>query len=138
MAVFLTIITGVLVFVAGQIILRLFIDPWQRQRECIAQIAQTLSYYANIYSNPGSSNEDIARAASTETRRLASELNASCYRIPCYSMWSRFTLFPDLSAVNEARRQLIALANSTQQGDGLINGERVDRIRAILNIADDQ
>lgn len=138
MAVFLTIISGVAVFVLGQIALKLFVDPWQRQRECVAHIAYILLYYANVYSNPGVVTKEKNDEASVETRRAASELVASSYRIPCYSFVSKSQMFPTLETINEVRKQLIGLSNSTHDGDPLTNGARVDKIRTLLRIPDDE
>ncbi|MHA1279697.1 MAG: hypothetical protein ACTSQ8_21040 [Candidatus Helarchaeota archaeon] len=138
MTVFFTIISGVVVFVLGQIALKLFVEPWQRQRDCVAQIAHVLMYYANVYSNPGLGTEERNSEASVETRRVASELIASCYRIPFYRIVSRSPLFPSMDEVNDARKHLIGLSNSTHDGEPLKNGARVNKIRQMLKIPDDE
>lgn len=132
MAVFLTIISGVLVFVIGQTVLKLFVEPWQKQRECIAKIANLLLYYGNVYSNPGVGTEEKNREASQETRRIASELIESHYRIPMYSKLSRTGLFPSIETMREATRLLIGLSNSTHNGDPDRNSARVCKIRSLL------
>ena len=134
MSVFLTIISGVAVFVIGQIILKLFVEPWQLQRECIAKIAHHLLLYANVYSNPGVGTDEANREASAETRKLAAELIASCRRIPFYDVLSSWKLFPKMEQILEAQKNLIGLSNSTHSGDPLHNASRSDKIKEALGI----
>lgn len=47
-----TVVSGVLVFVLGQIILELLIKPYKKYKELKSEIAYSLVYYAYIYSNP--------------------------------------------------------------------------------------
>ncbi len=138
MDVFLTVLSGVTVFVLGQFVFKLVIEPWQRQRECIALIAHHLIYYANVYSNPGVGTDERNHEASLETRKLAAELTASCYRIPMYETFSKLPLFPSLPVVRDARSQLIGLSNSTKDGNPDHNFSRIYRIRKLLQIQDDE
>jgi hypothetical protein len=130
---FLTILAGVAVFVLGQFFLKLVIDPWQKQRECIADIAYKLIYYADVCLNPGLGKSERNHEASIETRKLAAELTASCYRIPMYACLSRLRFFPSLAKVREARRMLTGLSRG-QDSDN--NATRIDRIRELLAIED--
>lgn len=134
MSIFLTIISGVAVFVLGQTILKLFVDPWQAQRECLANIAHHLLLYANVYSNPGVGTDEVNREASVETRKLASQLIASCHRIPFYERLSKTKLFPAMETILEVQKNLIGLSNSTHSGDPLHNSSRSDKIKNLLGI----
>ncbi len=53
-----TILGGVFVYVAGQLLTRFFIDPYHEYRKCVGEIADALIFYANIYSNPGLSTRE--------------------------------------------------------------------------------
>lgn len=134
MSIFLTIISGVAVFLLGQTVLKLFVEPWQVQRECIAKIAHHLLLYANVYANPGVGTDEANREASTETRKLASELIASCRRIPFYDALSKWGVFPRMESILEAQKNLIGLSNSTHSGDPLHNASRSDKIKELLDI----
>ena len=111
--------SGVFVFVIGQTILKLFVEPWQKQRECIAKIAHHLLLYANVYSNPGVGTPEANSEASMETRKLASELIASCHRIPFYKFLASMKLLPAIEKILEVQKHLIGLSNSTHSGDPL-------------------
>ena len=134
MSIFLTIISGVAVFVIGQTILKLFVEPWQVQRECIAKIAHHLLLYANVYSNPGVGTDEANMEASTATRKLSAELIASCLRIPFYDALSSWKLFPKMKQIVEAQKNLIGLSNSTHSGDPLHNASCSVKIKEALGI----
>jgi hypothetical protein len=57
MTVFLTVFSGTLVFVVGQIILQFFIVPVQEFFKTIAAIAHARIEVADVTSNPGSSQK---------------------------------------------------------------------------------
>lgn len=50
--IFTTVVSGTLVFVVGQIILKFIIEPIHKQKEIIGEIADALIYYANLYTHP--------------------------------------------------------------------------------------
>ncbi len=128
------IISGVFVFVLGQIILKLFVEPWQMQRECIAKISNHLLMYSNVYSNPGAISEKKTIEVSTQTRELASAFVASCYRIPAYKLISKLSMFPSIHVVKNIQRNLIGLSNSLYDGEGRHNSEMVEEIKSLLKI----
>ena len=49
----ITIISGILIFVIGDFLKSLFVEPIHILRGLIGEIADSLVYHANIYSNPG-------------------------------------------------------------------------------------
>lgn len=53
LSVFGTIISGVLVFVLGQIFIEFYLYPKKELNELRGKISWALVYYANVYSNPG-------------------------------------------------------------------------------------
>lgn len=137
MNIFLTITIGVTIFVFGQIFLKLFIDPWQLQRECIAKISHHLLLYRHVYSNPGVLSEEKNRDVGNEARKLASELIASCNRIPFYKFLSKSGLFPTIKTISKVQRNLIGLSNSTfdvlpNQAD--VNTETIKEIKESLRL----
>ena len=66
----MTIISGVFVFILGQLVLKLIIEPIQEFRKTLADIAFALIEYANIYSNPGYAGNELENKASEEFRKL--------------------------------------------------------------------
>ena len=128
--IFITIISSVLIFVTGQIILKLIIEPWQLQRECFVKISHHLLLYASIFSNPGVREQSETKNALFETRKLASELVAAAsIRVPCYNLFSKIKIFHSMEKVIKVKENLIFLSNSQ---DSLKNGEKIDEMKELL------
>lgn len=95
MTVFITIISGVAVFVLGQIVLKIFIEPWQEYLQFKGKLSASLTYYANVYSNPGCGKPDLNDEARIETRKLASDLDSIINKVVFYDFYSCIKLFPE-------------------------------------------
>ncbi len=134
MTIFITVLSGVFVFVLGQIILKLFVDPWQKQRECIANISNHILMYSYMYSSPGMMDKEIINQVSNETRGLASELIASCSRMPFYKAMTFTKLVLDLKTVKEVQSNLIGLSNSMYKDERQRNDVRIEKIKDLLKI----
>ena len=76
--IFLTVISGVLVFVLGQLFNEYFLKPIQSYKQLRAKIAYNLTLYAHFYMNPlkiTQKNEDYSNA-SYDLRKLAAEVDS--------------------------------------------------------------
>ena len=138
MTVFLTVLSGVITFVLGQLILKLLVDPVNDFRRTVADVALSLIEYANIYSN-GAAEIEIERKASEEFRRLSSRLNAQMYLIPCYRCTAKLFGLPSRDKVVDSAKNLIGLSNGVLRpvSDGnviLVNLKRANEIRNALGI----
>ena len=137
MDIFLTIFSGVTVFVAGQVFLKLVIEPVHRFKATVSDISYALVYYADIYTNPGVTGEERETDAKQKLRTLSSELNAATYLIPKYE-WARlFFGLPQRDKVVEAAGTLIGLSNSLHDSKfnrGMVNFGRYQKICTNLNI----
>jgi hypothetical protein len=137
MTVFLTVLSGVITFVLGQLIIKLFVDPVHDFRRVIADIALVLIEYANVYANPGVAGSEIEKKVSEDLRRLSSRLNAQTYLIPCYSITAKVFGLPSRNKVLDATSNLIGLSNAVFKSASdlvLVNVERADKIRNTLGI----
>ena len=81
MSPFWTIITGVIVFCAGQFVLKFIIELAQEQAKAISEVSFRLIYYAPWYANPGpratDKQNEKAQAAAYAFRECASRLDTS-------------------------------------------------------------
>lgn len=139
MAVFLTILSGVIVFVTGQLILKLLIDPVQEFKKTVADVAMALIEYANIYANPGIVDREIAKKASQELRKLSSRLNTQIYLVPSYQIVAKVFRLPSKEKILKSSKNLIGLSNGVlQSGTGsdlpLANCKKADAVRDLLGI----
>ena len=137
MTVFLTVLSGVITFVSGQLIIKLFVDPVNDFRRVIADIAFALIEYANVYANPGVAGSEIEKKVSEDLRRLSSRLNAQTYLIPCYHITAKVFGLPSRNKVWDATSNLIGLSNGVFKSVSdlvLVNVERADKICDTLGI----
>lgn len=142
MSIFLTIFSGVFVFVLGQIILKLLIDPVQGYKTTVGDISIALINHANVYSNPGVLKQQRMDGASEELRLLASKLSAYVVLIPFYEKTAKFFKLPSIKDTHEVKKQLIGLSNGIHDKGhpeatislGEYNGRRANKICNLLGI----
>jgi hypothetical protein len=103
----LTVLTGVIIFVVGQTVLKFFIEPLQELRKTIGEIAFSLDFYANQMGE-SSPKGDEARAA---YRQQACKLRGIVSQVHWLPVFAFFRLAPLRSKVEKASRCLIALSN---------------------------
>lgn len=131
---FWTIITGVLVFLIGQAVLKFLFEPLQEFRRAVSEIAHALIEYASIYCNPGVGEQQKMEEAKKALRNLSSKLYAQMYLTPKYAYVAKILRFPTEKSVSEAASNLIGLSNSCYSGDALANAGRANKIRKALGI----
>ncbi len=135
--VFWTVLAGVLTYVAGQLVLKLVIEPVQELRRTIAAISHALIERANVIANPGVPTEEVMRETSKELRKLSSQLQSHLYLIPMYSTTAKVFALPSRDRMLEAGSMLIGLSNSVHRESGTIyeaNAKRVETICDCLHI----
>lgn len=125
--VFWTVISGVLVFVIGQLFVELFLKPLSRYNEIKAEIAYALVYYANVYLNPIVYNKEVQpnielyKKASEELRILAAKITG-------FSQERRFLrIFIPVKRIEQVRHNLIGLSNGCVISSVRHEGEYVTR-----------
>jgi len=132
----LTILVGVIVFVSGQILIKIFIEPVNELMLEIGKVADELIFYSNIYTNPGSNiiPEEKKREASQALRRRATFLIAKASMIKLYWVPSKIGLLPSKKNILEAHGELIFLTNTIFNGDALQNLESGKQIQKLLKL----
>ena len=108
----LTVLTGTLIYVSGQVIVKLVIDPVQELKKTIGQISHSLVELANVIANPGVPKEEVISDASKQLRNLSSQLHGHLYLIPKYSITTRIFKLPKKNELLEASDSLRSLSNS--------------------------
>lgn len=138
MDVFLTIISGVSVYVAGQLISRLVIEPVHEMKKTIGKISHSLIEYGQVIANPGLLGEERERETSRHLRALSSQLQASLYLVPKYDCSSTLFGLPPRAKVLSASTNLIALSHSVYKTNEINiyeqNSKRKERICDSLDI----
>ena len=137
MSIFLTIFSGTAVFVLGQFILKLIIDPINDFKKCISKIVYDLILYAHIFSNPKSISDEKMRNACQVMRQHSSTLHASLYMIPAYKVLRFVFALPETAKVIEVTKHLIALSNGHDNvlaNQGILNSYEMQYIKQKLGI----
>ncbi len=132
-----TVVGGSIVYAGGHFLVALFVEPIHRLRSLIGEIADTLIFYADVYSNPGYGQKERMDEASEALRRQASQLRARAHSVPWYSFWSFMGLVRKKAKIEEASAELIGLSNSVHRSDpnlGVQNYRRRERIEELLGI----
>ena len=135
--VFFTVLSGVITFVIGQLIVKLFLDPVQDMRKTIGLVSHTLVERANVIANPGVPEKQVTDDTSDELRRLSSQLHAHLYLVPSYNATSRVFSLPSKEKLLAASAALIGLSNSVYRADERVyetNAKRVEQISDSLGI----
>lgn len=131
----LTILGGISVFVVGQIVSKFLIEPIHEQSKIIGKIADSLIFYANLYSNPGSNiPREESDEASRTIRQQASQLMAKSHAVRWYRLWQFFRVVPRYDDIVEASKNLIGLSNSFRHGEAIQNDKRRREIERLLGI----
>ncbi|MEH6519280.1 MAG: hypothetical protein V7742_21590 [Halioglobus sp.] len=152
------IISGVTVFLFGEIIVRFFLGPLHRFKEVKGEISAILLFHANRYGqtyqklnsvlDEEHADERITAAriedaknwndhlskASDETRAVAAKLISVCEGIPFYEQLSIVRLVPEKSSIMKSKKHLIGLSNSFSPDQFEYSAESSGRICQLLNI----
>ena len=139
MQVFLTIFSGVLVFVISQIFLKLVIEPVHQFKRIISDISFALLQYANLWpvlQSTREQDEEVIKA-SDEFSKLGAKLNASCNLIPLYRQTRIIFFLPKKNKINSAIKSLLLLSNLILEIPRDTQNKKKDRRRKLeKNIAD--
>lgn len=139
--VFFTVLSGVLTYVIGQLVVKLVIDPVQDAKKTIGLIAHTMIERANVISNPGVLSAEEMDVTSKHLRQLSSQLNSHLYLVPFYSMTAGIFRLPSRENMQKASSNLIGLSNSLDRS-GLrgyeVIAKRVEAIHDLLGIFFDE
>lgn len=119
MTILYAILSGVVVFVLGRFIEKLFIDPIKEHRNVIAEIYDNMIFYANRISNPLLHTEktsqisiDDYNKASDNIRRLSTKLRAATYNLHgVYGLYQIMFRAPSLKDISEVCGCLIGISN---------------------------
>jgi hypothetical protein len=135
--VFLTVLSGVLTYVAGQLVLKLVIEPVHELRKTIGLISHVLIERANVIQNPGVPTEEVMDITSQELRKLSSLLQSHLYLVPKYDLTARVFRLPSKQELLNASSALIGLSNSVYRATGNVyevNAKRVETVCDSLGI----
>ncbi|MDP3513420.1 MAG: hypothetical protein Q8S20_11770 [Sulfuritalea sp.] len=115
--VFLTVLSGVITFVIGQLIVKLVIEPVQEMKKTIGLISHSMIEHANVIGNPGVPSDEMMRETSKHLRQLSSQLQAHLYLVPQYQKTAKIFGLPGKEKILAASGSLLGLSNSVFRVD---------------------
>ena len=120
-----TVIAGVLVFVVGQLFLKLVIEPVHQLKRTMADISHTFIQYAYVIHNGSVVSPELRDEVFEKLRQLSGQLYADMALIPWYPLFGKLFFLPSSIKVYESAKKLIAVANwmcskSDRQWDHII------------------
>jgi hypothetical protein len=115
------IMAGIIIYVVGEIIVKIVIDPVQELKRVIADIALKLIHYSHVFtlsvsdeSATGAGKKKIDQEklelVADEYRKLASMLNAGYRLVPFYSLARIIFFLPKEVEVLNARNALLEMS----------------------------
>jgi hypothetical protein len=131
----LTVLGGVIVFVAGQLIGKFVIEPIHELKKLLGEIHFGLVFYAQAIQTPG--GERVAEdEASKALRKMACDLLSKVAAIPFYGFWSVISrgFLPHAEQIEKASSCVIGLSNSIYQDNRYEkNPAIIAKIERLLN-----
>jgi hypothetical protein len=106
-----TVIAGVLVFIVGQLFLKLVIEPVHQLKRTMADISHTFIQYAYVIHNSEVISSELRVEVFEKLRQLSGQLYADMALIPLYSVFGKLFFLPSRSKVYKSATNLIAVAN---------------------------
>lgn len=143
MSIFLTILAGVVTFVIGQVILRIYIEPVQGLRALIGETSAALINYGVLGKKDKEQSIALIQGASEEFRLIASKLESGTYLIPYYRRVSKIFGLPSEADIYTAVSYIIDISNNLgnlkePRGTNIIvehyNSTKAEKVRKLLKI----
>lgn len=142
--IFLTVISGVFIFIFSQFILKIIIESIVEYRRTIGRIDNKLKFYSNIIVTPPFGVQDLPKNyldAKELFRDLSCELESNYKIIPFKKIFIKMGFILRTEAITTACTDLIWISNTTGHKDDtktlnmpLLASEKIDKIRESLNI----
>ena len=107
-----TILGGVIVFCASQIVLKFFIEPIQKLDMCRGEICDVLIFNRNKYLNPNTFSKEVELEVSNKIRKVATKLLSIKNMVRGNNFFYNLNLSIKEENILEAHKALIGLSNS--------------------------
>ena len=135
MNVFWTVVAGVAVFVFGQVVVKLLVEPWHDYRMCIGRIAHAVVIYGQAHGDPRFFSTVPVEEARRELMSLSGELMQRTYAIPAYGLFARLPCVASWAEMRLESANLCGLAKSLIEVGGT-RSEHIAHIRTALHLHD--
>lgn len=117
LGVFLTVISGVLVYILGQLFDEYYLKSIREYKKLKGRVAYVLTYYDQYYSNPfrlAADNAERWENASEELRKTAADVMAFAQTKPTINFF-----IPNKSSLIKVEQSLLGMSNICFEGSGV-------------------
>ena len=128
-----TVLSGVITFVVGQLVVKLVLDPVHDLKKTIGQISYTFVERANVIDNPGALPKEVMDETLDSLRKLSSHLHAHLYLVPAYDVTCRVFRLPSKEKLLAASTNLIGLSNNVYRTDDKVYEVNAKRVEAVCD-----
>lgn len=111
MTIFLTILSGFLVFVFGQIFLKLVIEPVQQLKKTIASAGYTLVKFAHIIHNSDNVDQEERLSVFKDLRELSAQIYSATELVPLFSVTRLVFGLPEKKIIYQGSKNIIGISN---------------------------
>jgi len=134
MEIFWTVISGVSIYVLGQIIQNFVLKPLQDFKLVKIDISHRLKFNSNIYTNLIPEG-DARNRASGDARDMSCNLESKYLAIPCRWFFTLSGVIPRSKNLADAAKRLIRLSNARDDAELLSKyGEDIEEIKKLLKL----
>lgn len=127
---FETILSGVLVYVVGQLVLRLVIEPVHNLQGAFAAVSEVLLVNAPFIYNPAALSDEQRRILNERMLSSAANLRAKLMLVPAYGLWRHIFRLPEESIVHSAAQDLIAIGNWSSSSSTAVDAHMISHAQA--------
>ena len=107
----ITAVVGIAVFVIGQLIQKLLIEPIHEQRKSIGEVLYVVDYYCHLTFNEGVDSE-TEKDARKYLRRATSDLYRNTAPIPFYRALAFLRIVPKREVIKSVQEQVSVLTRT--------------------------
>ena len=109
-----TVIGGSLLFLFGQVVMKIVLEPLLEIRKAIRDVQYNLSFHASVVTNARIVDPSSLNVARETFRVLFCQLHSATNSLPAYGLFSFLRLIPRRIDIEEAVRDLIRLSNTNK------------------------
>ncbi|MDP5239954.1 hypothetical protein Q9Q94_10440 [Uliginosibacterium sp. 31-16] len=110
-SVFATVISGTCVFIFGQLVLKLLIEPVHQLKRTLADISHTFVVHADLLCNIDVISTEQKDELRSRLRTLCGQIHSDMALIPCYSIVRWIFFLPQKDNLYAGAQNLIGIGN---------------------------
>ncbi|RKE24357.1 hypothetical protein B0G76_8240 [Paraburkholderia sp. BL23I1N1] len=137
----ITIVGGVIVYVIGQLVSKILIEPVHELKQAVGEVRFNLAFHAATILTPAARNEERSQKAYEALMRSSCDLLARAEAIRCFPVASMFFSLPSQESIRIAAKQIRGLSTyvhgsqSTETDSSDAVGKLVASIERHLKLA---